>query len=207
VPQQVTRHSNASCAGAFVFIFVCAVSGCGGVAQNSHESSSAGGPATAGRGGDADPSGAAGSAAGAASDLAGADSDSVAGSASGGAGAAAGGGNTHDSERAIYADYLAQWLVARSEREPGEPIPPPDVAAPCFDCVNSRGLSHCAYPVGSDCAPSTACIERHCLDTESYPASLYDCVESCLPSDDLSCSAQWLTFVSCSVPACAAVCD
>ncbi|MEO8919562.1 MAG: hypothetical protein ABI488_19245 [Polyangiaceae bacterium] len=174
--------------------FTCATSACGGSAQESNATSGGGATSTAGTAnGDAGTDGD------------GANAGDNAGGAHGGAGAPTAGAT--DGEQAIYADYLAQWLVARSEREPGEPIPPVGVDAPCFDCVTSRGLARCSYPAGADCAPYTACIERHCLDTDSYPASLDDCVESCLPSNDVSCHAQWLAFVSCSVPACAAVCD
>jgi len=118
-------------------------------------------------------------------------------------------------DQAMCDGFLALWRVRQSERAEGEPIPPPGVGAPCFDCIGFGG-SECESLATVGCSGAEACLERHCLCTreapvqatcnaEDYPTDLCACTETCIPTND-SCARPWIAYMQCVVSRCSEAC-
>jgi hypothetical protein len=125
------------------------------------------------------------------------------------------GGTPDHPEQATCDDFLGMWRVRQSEREPGEPIPPPSVDAPCFDCIR-LGATECHSLSAVGCSSAEACLERHCLCTseepvqlscsaDDYPTDLCDCTLGCIPSGGF-CESAWLDYARCIVGRCGEAC-
>ncbi len=118
-------------------------------------------------------------------------------------------------QAALCGSFLEIWMQRQAERAPGEPIPPPAQAAPCFECLRGQDTI-CGYP-GNACAAASACVDRHCLCTteqpvaqtcsvSSYPTDLCSCIQSCTPADNPGCESAWESYMRCAVAACGEAC-
>jgi hypothetical protein len=102
-----------------------------------------------------------------------------------------------------YADFLRLWQASQAqERQTGA-----DQLGPCSKCFFSNGVSMCSYPLGEDCGFYTKCVERDCLNADTYPPFLDDCVDSCMPLHDVICHEEWDDYVTCMVEACTSTCE
>ena len=112
---------------------------------------------------------------------------------------------------AVCEQFAALWRARSLELEPGEPTPPLEAPAPCYDCIAvQQGEAECSVPLAT-CQAFTDCARRHCLCQTSAEScarghELCACLSRCGAAPEY-CARDWARYMKCTNAACAGACE